>query len=109
MKTPVIILNFKAYREASGKRGLALANICEEVAEDTGASIVIAPQQIDLSLIVREVGIPVLAQHVDYNNRECISPYIPTHPNGGLAGNIRIFGQDNSSNTISSDDRSCTR
>ncbi|TET90135.1 MAG: triose-phosphate isomerase [Methanomassiliicoccales archaeon] len=65
MRTPVIILNFKAYRESFGERGLALAKICEEVAKETGASIVIAPQQIDLSLMVKEVDIPVLAQHVD--------------------------------------------
>lgn len=65
MKTPVIILNFKTYRESSAERGLALARICEEVAQETGKSIVIAPQQIDLSLIAKEVSIPVLAQHVD--------------------------------------------
>ncbi len=65
MRTPVITLNFKTYRESSGERGLALARICEEVAQETGKSIVIAPQQIDLSLIAKEVGIPVLAQHVD--------------------------------------------
>lgn len=65
MKTPVIILNFKTYRESSAGRGLALARTCEEVAQETGKSIVIAPQQIDLSLIAKEVSIPVLAQHVD--------------------------------------------
>ena len=65
MKTPVIILNFKTYRESSAGRGLALARICEEVARETGKSIVIAPQQIDLALIAKEVNIPVLAQHVD--------------------------------------------
>jgi len=65
MRTPVIILNFKAYRESSGERGLVLAKICEEVAMETGKSIVIAPQQIDLSLMAKEVEIPVLAQHVD--------------------------------------------
>lgn len=65
MRTPVIILNFKAYRESSGERGLALAKMCEEVAKETGKSIVIAPQQIDLALMVKEADIPVLAQHVD--------------------------------------------
>lgn len=65
MKTPVIVLNFKAYKESSGERGLALAKMCEELAKETGKSIAIAPQQIDLSLMVREVDIPVFAQHVD--------------------------------------------
>ncbi len=65
MRTPVIILNFKAYRESSGEGGLALAKICDEVAEETGKSIVIAPQQMDLSLMVKEVDVPIIAQHVD--------------------------------------------
>jgi triosephosphate isomerase len=65
MRTPVIVLNFKTYREASGERGLALAKMCDEVAQETGKSIVIAPQQIDVSQIAKEVSIPVLAQHID--------------------------------------------
>ncbi len=65
MRTPVIILNFKAYRESSEERGLALAKVCEDAAKETGKSIVIAPQQMDLSLMVKEVDVPVMAQHVD--------------------------------------------
>jgi triosephosphate isomerase len=65
VKTPVVALNFKVYEEVVGEKGLALARTCEEVAKETGASIAIAPQQTDLALIVREVDIPVFAQHVD--------------------------------------------
>ena len=65
VKTPVIMLNVKAYEESSGERGLALLKACEEVSEETGASIVISPQQVQLAQIAGQAKIPVFAQHVD--------------------------------------------
>ena len=44
----LIILNFKIYAEATGKKALELAKICEEVANETGANIIVAPQTADL-------------------------------------------------------------
>ncbi|MFQ6059865.1 MAG: triose-phosphate isomerase [Thermoplasmata archaeon] len=77
MRTPVIILNFKAYKESSGERGLELARTCEGIAKETGKSIAIAPQQIDLSLTVKEVDIPVLAQHVDPIDEGSFTGHVP--------------------------------
>ncbi|MEE8168202.1 MAG: triose-phosphate isomerase [Candidatus Hydrothermarchaeales archaeon] len=65
LRTPVIILNVKAYIEAMGDRDLALAKICAEVSAETGASIAYCPQQVDLAWIAKQVSIPCLAQHVD--------------------------------------------
>lgn len=65
MKTPVIAINMKTYAESSGGAGLRLAELCQEVAEKTGKSIAIAPQQHDLTLFAGTFTIPVLAQHVD--------------------------------------------
>lgn len=62
---PVILVNFKSYPEASGKRALELARVAEEVSKDSGVTIAVAPQMVDLSLVAREVGIPVFSQHVD--------------------------------------------
>ncbi len=63
LKLPVIMLNVKAYSESAGEQGLALARACEEVAEETGVSIAICPQQVDLAWVVKQVKIPCLAQH----------------------------------------------
>lgn len=63
MKTPLVIVNFKAYRQAMGKEGLKLARICEKVSWDTGHAVAVAPSMADLALVAREVQIPVLAQH----------------------------------------------
>ena len=65
IKTPVIVLNEKAYVESVGKKGFELAKICEEVAAERGVSIAICPQQVELAKIAAAVNIPCFAQHVD--------------------------------------------
>jgi len=65
IKTPVIMLNVKAYAESSGEKGIALLKACEEASKETGASIVICPQQVQLALIAKQSKIPVFAQSVD--------------------------------------------
>jgi len=61
----LIVLNLKTYSEATGARALALSKICDDVAKETGAKIVVCPQAVDLRLIISEVEIPVFAQNVD--------------------------------------------
>lgn len=64
-RTPMVILNFKTYLESTGEKALKLAKISEEVANETGVNIAVAPQHADLLRISSEVEIPILAQHVD--------------------------------------------
>ena len=61
----MIVLNFKTYIEATGRKALELARVCEEVSKDKGVSIIVCPQHADLAVIVGEVDIPVYAQHFD--------------------------------------------
>src|SRR2546425_4580716 len=65
MRVPVIVLNFKTYPEILGKKGWELAKRFAAVADDTGASIVLAPPTSDLAHIAKLVHIPVIGQHVD--------------------------------------------
>ena len=65
LRTPIIIVNFKAYKEVEGSRGAKISGICEEVAKESGVSIAISPPQVQLASTVNLVDIPVLAQHVD--------------------------------------------
>jgi len=65
VRTPVILVNFKTYIEATGKRALTLAKVAEEVSLETGVCIAVAPQFTDISAVSREVEIPVFAQHID--------------------------------------------
>src|SRR5437016_4347660 len=65
MRIPAIVLNFKTYSEALGKKGWDLATRVAAVADDTGASIVLCPPTGDLAHVAKLVHIPVFAQHVD--------------------------------------------
>ena len=65
MKTPSIVINFKTYEQVVGNAGLELAVLCEEVALETNASVSVAPQMVDLALMVQKISIPVFSQHID--------------------------------------------
>jgi triosephosphate isomerase len=62
---PVIIVNFKTYLEATGKRAVELAKKAEKVSRETGVYVGVAPQPSDLFAVAQKVDIPVFAQHVD--------------------------------------------
>ncbi len=60
-----IVVNFKTYMEATGRNAVELARICDRVASESGANIVVAVQAADISRVCDAVKIPVFAQHVD--------------------------------------------
>ncbi len=63
--TPIWITNFKNYESTTGENALKMARIHEKVAKETGKSIGIAVNIVDLCRVAREVSIPVFAQHTD--------------------------------------------
>jgi len=62
---PKVVVNFKVYPQAMGASALNLARVCDDVAHEAGAEIIIAPPMTELSRIAGEVDIPVFAQHAD--------------------------------------------
>lgn len=60
-----IVVNFKTYMEATGRNAVELARICDRVASESGANIVVAVQAADISRVSDAVRIPVFAQHAD--------------------------------------------
>lgn len=65
METPFIITNYKTYETGTGAKGIALARVHEKVAKETGASLGVAVQAMDLSPVIESVNIPVFSQHID--------------------------------------------
>jgi triosephosphate isomerase len=65
LRTPVIIVNFKTYAEATGRKAVELARHAEKVSRETQMHIVVAPQFADIAAVADAVDIPVFAQHVD--------------------------------------------
>ena len=90
MRLPALVVNFKVYPEVLGKRGWDLAKTCAQVAEDTGASIVIAPPLSDLAHIARLVHIPVFGQHADTADAGAHTGWLPPEAllEAGAAGTL---------------------
>lgn len=65
IRTPLLLLNFKTYPQASGKNALRLARIAASVAREAGASIAVAPPTLDLAEVAAASKVPVFAQHTD--------------------------------------------
>ncbi|NIP67354.1 triose-phosphate isomerase [Candidatus Bathyarchaeota archaeon] len=65
LRTPLIIINFKTYHQATGEKGLELAKTAEKVGQETDVSIGLSPQATNLTTIADLVDIPVFAQHID--------------------------------------------
>jgi triosephosphate isomerase (TIM) len=61
----MIIVNFKTYLEATGKKAVELAKQAEKAWKETGVYIVVAPQFCDIKAVADAVEIPVYAQHID--------------------------------------------
>ncbi len=62
---PIIIINFKAYKESIGENAVALAKAAAEVAEKTGVPVSVAVQAADIFRVKSAANIDVFAQHVD--------------------------------------------
>lgn len=90
VRLPAIVVNFKVYPESLGKRGWELAKICARVADDTGASIVIAPPLSDLAHVARLVHIPVFGQHADIPDAGAHTGWLPPEAllEAGAAGTL---------------------
>ncbi len=64
-QTPMIIVNFKTYSEATGQKAIELAKKAEKVSGETKVSMGVAPQFADIAVVAKAVKIPVFAQHID--------------------------------------------
>jgi len=65
LQTPIIIVNFKTYLESTGQKAVELAKNAEKASKETGVTIIVAPQFVDLAKVAEAVDIPVFAQHID--------------------------------------------
>ncbi len=65
VKFPLILINLKTYREGMGENAVKLAKIAEQIHLKTGTSIALAPQFVDIKLLVEASETPVFAQHID--------------------------------------------
>ena len=62
---PFLLINFKTYLEATGKKAVELAVKMEKVGKETGVRVGVAPQFCDIEQVAANVAMPVFAQHID--------------------------------------------
>lgn len=65
MNTPIVILNYKTYLESSGENALELARALKSASEESGITMVAAPQAADIYRIHDQIFLPIFAQHID--------------------------------------------
>lgn len=65
MNTPIVILNYKTYLESSGENALELARALKSASEESGITMVAAPQAADIYRIQYQISLPIFAQHID--------------------------------------------
>lgn len=61
----VIIVNFKAYAQGTGKNAEELAMTIQKVFHETGKNIIVAVEEVDLHRVSSAVRIPVYSEHMD--------------------------------------------
>jgi len=62
---PLLLVNYKTYIEATGRKAVELSKKIRQVGRDTGVGVAVAPQFSDIHQVVMQVDIPVFAQHID--------------------------------------------
>ena len=65
LKTPVIVLNMKTYSESTGKNAFEIAKLMDQISIETGISMAVSVQSIDIKECSQKISIPVFAEHID--------------------------------------------
>jgi len=65
MRTPCLVINFKAFKESTGKNALKIAKTAEKISNNLNVCIAISPNFLDLKEIAKNVSIFTFAQHCD--------------------------------------------
>ncbi len=65
LKTPIVVVNLKTYKESTGENALNLSRLIEEVVRKYNANVAVCTQHADIFRVASVVKIPVLAQHID--------------------------------------------
>jgi len=73
----MIIVNFKTYKEASGKNAISLARTISDVVNSSGIEIISCPQAVDLKEVVNVSDHGVWAQHIDPVKRGKCTGWFP--------------------------------
>ncbi len=83
-RPPILVTNFKAYKQATGINAVELAKTHELIVKELGVNIAIAGQAMDLQMLAASVSLPVLAQHVDGCGYGAYTGHVPVEIAHGM-------------------------
>ncbi len=65
LSSPLLVINFKTYLEATGKKSVELAKVAGKVSREKGIQIAVSPQFSDIKQVAESAEVLVFSQHVD--------------------------------------------
>lgn len=65
LNPPIIVINYKVYNTSFGLNALSIARAAEEVSQEVGVTVIVAPPPTEIRMLATNVRIPVFAQHAD--------------------------------------------
>ncbi len=65
IRLPFLVVGFKTYLQATGRRALRLAEMANEVSKEKDITIILVPQYTDIAPISQRFPLPLFAQHID--------------------------------------------
>jgi triosephosphate isomerase len=65
MRTPCLVINFKAFKESTGRNALKIAKAAEKISNNLNVCIAVCPNFLDLKEIAKKLSIFTFAQHCD--------------------------------------------
>lgn len=65
MKLPIILVNFKNYKEGVNFNGVKLAGICDSVSKEFGVNISVSASYCDIKEIKAKTNVHIFSQHID--------------------------------------------
>jgi triosephosphate isomerase (TIM) len=65
---PIILVNFKTYKEGTGKNAVELAKKLEKMSKAYDVDLIFAVQAVDIPAVSNAVSVPIYCQHIDSVN-----------------------------------------
>jgi len=59
------VINYKVYNTSFGLNALSIARAAEEVSQEVGVTVIVAPPPTEIRMLATNVRIPIFAQHAD--------------------------------------------
>jgi triosephosphate isomerase len=79
MRTPCLVINFKAFKEGTGKSALKIAKAAEKISNNLNVCIAISPNFLDLKEIAKKVSILTFAQHMDAKEEGAFTGHVTAY------------------------------